>query len=244
MGPAPPPVPVPAAFLVFSRPSTATGTEPRRRAIPFKDVGDAHALDVSVAERRIYWTQWLLCAADRGLGSDWAGRHPMVRCGGSSHRGRPPGWQQSAPVPGPRAAPRLHVLDRVAFGLHTACHDGRIRAANHRGGSQLCGRAHIRPGDWDGKKHPILVCSDTDEPYAVSLYQDYVYWSDWNTGDSDLVQRPIIMPIKHTKKGKRKYRQRGSAHNSSRGLTIFKLLQLTPRSAGRSVGGRRRHRPT
>ncbi|EDW36022.1 GL16903 [Drosophila persimilis] len=57
MGPAPPlPVPVPAAFLLFSRPSTATGTEPRRRAIPFKDVGDAHALDVSVAERRIYWT--------------------------------------------------------------------------------------------------------------------------------------------------------------------------------------------
>ncbi|EDW39108.1 GL13904 [Drosophila persimilis] len=57
MGPAPPlPVPVPAAFLLFSRPSTATGTEPRLRAIPFKDVRDAHALDVSVAERRIYWT--------------------------------------------------------------------------------------------------------------------------------------------------------------------------------------------
>ncbi|EDW39193.1 GL13955 [Drosophila persimilis] len=57
MGLAPPlPVPVPAAFLVFSRPSTATGTESRRRAIPFKDVRDVHALDVSVAERRIYWT--------------------------------------------------------------------------------------------------------------------------------------------------------------------------------------------
>ncbi|EDW37882.1 GL21340 [Drosophila persimilis] len=49
--------------------------------------------------------------------------------------------------------------------------------------------AKIESADWDGKKHPILVCSDTDEPYAVSLYQDYVYWSDWNTGDIERVHK-------------------------------------------------------
>ncbi|XP_033245959.1 low-density lipoprotein receptor-related protein 6-like isoform X1 [Drosophila miranda] len=42
----------------------------------------------------------------------------------------------------------------------------------------------IESADW-GKKHPILVCSDTDEPYAVSLFQDY----DWNTGDIERVHK-------------------------------------------------------
>lgn len=41
----------------------------------------------------------------------------------------------------------------------------------------------IESADWDGKRRQSLVTSDIDEPYAITLYQDYVYWSDWNSGD-------------------------------------------------------------
>ncbi|XP_037825188.1 low-density lipoprotein receptor-related protein 6 [Lucilia sericata] len=47
----------------------------------------------------------------------------------------------------------------------------------------------IESADWDGKKRQVLVSTDVDEPYAVSLYQDYVYWSDWNTGDIERVHK-------------------------------------------------------
>ncbi|EDW38815.1 GL13751 [Drosophila persimilis] len=164
MGPAPPPVPVPAAFLLFSRPSTATGTEPRRRAIPFKDVGDAHALDVSVAERRIYWTDqktkcifraflngsYVQQIVDSGLigpdGIRWSDAEvrliEVARLDGSSRRVLL--WKE---VEEPRSLvlePRHGYI--VAFGLHKQRH-------------------------------------------AVSLYQDYVYWSDWNTGDIERVHK-------------------------------------------------------
>lgn len=39
----------------------------------------------------------------------------------------------------------------------------------------------IESADWDGKNRHVLVTSD--EPFAVTLFQDYVYWSDWQSGD-------------------------------------------------------------
>ncbi|XP_026841736.1 uncharacterized protein LOC6591065 [Drosophila persimilis] len=66
-----------------------------------------------------------------------------VRCGGSSHRDHPLGWQQparalvegggEAAFPGPRDASRLHVHLQSRLGLHTPRHDGRIRAASNHG---------------------------------------------------------------------------------------------------------------
>lgn len=41
----------------------------------------------------------------------------------------------------------------------------------------------IESADWDGKRRQSLVTSDIEGPYAVTLFQDYVYWSDWNSGD-------------------------------------------------------------
>lgn len=41
----------------------------------------------------------------------------------------------------------------------------------------------IESADWDGKKRHALVASDIDQPYAVTLFQDYVYWSEWMSGD-------------------------------------------------------------
>lgn len=41
----------------------------------------------------------------------------------------------------------------------------------------------IESADWDGKNRHVLVTSDVDEPYALTLFQDYVYWSDLNSGD-------------------------------------------------------------
>lgn len=47
----------------------------------------------------------------------------------------------------------------------------------------------IESADWDGKNRQILVRNDIEEPYAVTLYQNYVYWSDWNTGDVERVHK-------------------------------------------------------
>lgn len=49
--------------------------------------------------------------------------------------------------------------------------------------------AAIESADWDGKRRQTLVSSDIEEPYAVTLYQDYVYWSDWNSGDIKRVHK-------------------------------------------------------
>ncbi|XP_021709286.1 low-density lipoprotein receptor-related protein 6 [Aedes aegypti] len=44
----------------------------------------------------------------------------------------------------------------------------------------------IESAEWDGTKRKVLVTADSDNPFvphAVTLYKDYVYWSDWNTGE-------------------------------------------------------------
>lgn len=47
----------------------------------------------------------------------------------------------------------------------------------------------IESADFDGKNRQVLVRNDKEEPYAVTLYQDYVYWSDWSTGDIERVNK-------------------------------------------------------
>lgn len=41
----------------------------------------------------------------------------------------------------------------------------------------------IETAECNGEKRRILVHLNENEPYAVTLYQNYVYWSDWSTGD-------------------------------------------------------------
>lgn len=41
----------------------------------------------------------------------------------------------------------------------------------------------IESADWDGKRRQALVTTDIEEPYAVTLHLDYIYWSDFSTGD-------------------------------------------------------------
>ncbi|EDW32548.1 GL11698 [Drosophila persimilis] len=204
MGPAPPPVPVPAAFLLFG----TTGTEPRRRAIPFKDVGDAHALDVSVAKRRIYWTDQAKCIFRAFLNGSYV--QQIVDSGLIGPDGIR--WSDAEEVEEPRSLvlePRrgyMYWTESLSDSIRRATMDGSelqaiVAGANYAAGltfdqetSRLYWATQSRPAkieraDWDGKKRQILVCSDTDEPYAVSLYQDYVYWSDWNTGDIERVHK-------------------------------------------------------
>lgn len=47
----------------------------------------------------------------------------------------------------------------------------------------------IESADWDGKNRAIVVSEDVEEPYAVALYGQFVYWSDWNTGDIERVNK-------------------------------------------------------
>lgn len=41
----------------------------------------------------------------------------------------------------------------------------------------------IESADWDGKNRHVVVNSNIYQPYAVALYENYVYWSDWSTGE-------------------------------------------------------------
>ncbi|XP_055383334.1 low-density lipoprotein receptor-related protein 6 [Condylostylus longicornis] len=51
----------------------------------------------------------------------------------------------------------------------------------------------IESAEWDEHtrkylKH-VLVSTDIDEPHAITLYKDYVYWSDWNNGEIQRVHK-------------------------------------------------------
>lgn len=41
----------------------------------------------------------------------------------------------------------------------------------------------IETADWDGQNRRTVINLNDNEPYAVTLYQNAVYWSDWSTGD-------------------------------------------------------------
>lgn len=40
----------------------------------------------------------------------------------------------------------------------------------------------IETANWDGENRRALVNLNDKEPYAVTLYQNFVYWSDWSSG--------------------------------------------------------------
>lgn len=42
-------------------------------------------------------------------------------------------------------------------------------------------QAAIESSDMDGKNR-MLVVRDTGRPYAITQYQDYIYWTDWSSG--------------------------------------------------------------
>uniref|UniRef100_A0A0A1WEM1 Low-density lipoprotein receptor-related protein 6 n=1 Tax=Zeugodacus cucurbitae TaxID=28588 RepID=A0A0A1WEM1_ZEUCU len=236
---------IPEAFLLFTRQEhigriSIDNNEGNHNdeKIPFKDVRDAHALDVDVADRRIYWTDQkskciyraflngsfvqriidagLICP--EGLAVDWlahniywtdseARRIEVARLDGTNRRVLL--WRG---VEEPRSLvlePKrgyMYWIESPSDSIRRAGMDGSelqtiISGANHATGltldpdtRRLYWATQSRPtkiesADWDGKKRQILINTDVDEPYAMSLYQDYVYWSDWNTGDIERVHK-------------------------------------------------------
>ncbi|XP_055856668.1 low-density lipoprotein receptor-related protein 6 [Episyrphus balteatus] len=236
---------IPEAFLLFSRQEhigriSIDYNEGNHNddVIPFKNVRDAHALDVDVAERRIYWTdqkskciyraflngsivQRIVDAGlirPEGIAVDWLA-HNIYWTDSEARRievARLDGTSRKVLLWKGIEEPRSLVLDpkkgymywteSPSDSIRRAAMDGSelmtiISAANHATGltldpetRRLYWASQSRPtkiesADSDGKKRQVLVGTDVDEPYAVSLYQDYVYWSDWNTGDIERVHK-------------------------------------------------------
>uniref|UniRef100_A0A1A9WIS8 EGF-like domain-containing protein n=1 Tax=Glossina brevipalpis TaxID=37001 RepID=A0A1A9WIS8_9MUSC len=236
---------IPDAYLLFSKQEyigriSIENNEGNHNdeKIPFKDVRYAHALDVDVADKRLYWTdqkskcifraflngsyvQRIVDAGiirPEGIAVDWLGhniywtdsearRIEVARFDGSSRRVLI--WKG---VEEPRSLvlePRkgyMYWTESPSDSIRRAAMDGSelqtiISQANHATGLTLDPETRrlywatqsrptkIESADWDGKKRQVLVSTDVDEPYAVSLYQDYVYWSDWNTGDIERVHK-------------------------------------------------------
>lgn len=42
--------------------------------------------------------------------------------------------------------------------------------------------AIIESADLDGTNRKQLITDNVKLPYALTLYQDYMYWADWDTG--------------------------------------------------------------
>lgn len=230
---------VPDAFLLFSkldsigRISIAYNEDNHNDyIIPFKDLRDAHSMDVDVAGRRIYWTDQKSRSISRafingsdtqkiidaglirpeGIAVDWLARNVywtdsearrigVCRLDGSSRRILL--WKG---IEEPRSIvlePKkgyMYWTEWPSDSIRRAALDGSdlitiISGANQASGltidpdsRRLYWTSQTQPSaiesaDWDGKRRQRLVTSDIEEPYAVTLYQDYVYWSDWNTGD-------------------------------------------------------------
>lgn len=229
---------IPPAFLLFSRLDSIgrisieyNEDNHNDYIIPFKDLRNAHSLDVDIAERRIYWTNKSRCISrafingsdvqkivdsglirPEGIAVDWlahnlywtdseARRIEVARLDGSSRRILL--WKG---IEEPRSLvlePKkgyMYWSEWPSDSIRRAALDGSdlitiISGANRASGltldpetRRLYWASQSRPtaiesADWDGKRRQSLVTSDIDEPYAVTLYQDYVYWSDWSSGD-------------------------------------------------------------
>lgn len=236
---------VPAAFLFFSKLESIgrisidyNEDNHNDFIIPFKDVRDAHSLDMDVADRRIYWTDQKCKCISRafingsdvqkivesglvrpeGIAVDWmahnifwtdweARRIEVTRLDGSSRRVLL--WKG---IEEPRSLvlePKKGLMywsEWPSDSIRRAAMDGSelmtiISSANHATGLTLDSETRrlywacqsrpnaLQSADWDGKKRSTLVDTDMVEPYAVTLYQDFVYWSDWNTGDIERVHK-------------------------------------------------------
>lgn len=74
-----------------------------------------------------------------------------------------------------------------------------ISGANHVSGLTIdpetrrlywtCHPYSIESADWDGRKRHVLINHDMEDPFAITVYQDYVYWTDWNTGDIERIHK-------------------------------------------------------
>lgn len=230
---------IPSAFLLFSKVDkigriSIDYNEGNHNdyIIPFKDLRDAHSIDVDVAERRIYWTDQKSKSILRayingfdvqkivdsglvrpeGIAIDWLGRNmywtdsearriEVSRLDGSSRRILI--WKG---IEEPRSLvlePRkgyMYWSEWPSDSIRRATMDGSelitiISGANRVSGltidletRRLYWAAQsptpaIESADWDGKHRLSLVTSNVEGPYAITLYQDYVYWSDWGTND-------------------------------------------------------------
>lgn len=238
----------PSAFLLFSRNPAGLGksfdlgsigrisidyNEDNHNdyKIPFKDLRDAHSIDVHVEENRIYWTdQRSRCISSafingsdvqkivdsglirpEGIAVDWIARNvywtdseatriEVIRLDGSSRRIllwkgiEEPRSLVLEPTRGymywsewPSDSIRRAALDgsdlitiisqaNQASGLTIDMETRRLYWASSRPSA-------IEVADWDGKNRQTLVGIDIDQPYAVTLFQKYVYWSEWTSGD-------------------------------------------------------------
>ena len=232
---------VPPAFLLFSRLesigriSIEYSEENHNDYIPFKDIRDAHYIDVDISDRRIYWADQKTKSISRayingsdvqkvvesgliqpeGISVDWlahniywtdaeARRIEVARLDGSSRRILI--WKGIEEPRNLILEPRkgfMYWSEWPSDSIRRAAMDGSdlltiISGANHASGLTLDSETRrlywacqsepngIESADWDGKKRSKLIIADAETPFApqaVTLYQDYVYWSDWNAGD-------------------------------------------------------------
>lgn len=87
-----------------------------------------------------------------------------------------PGSLERAALDGSLRSTLIHRLGR-ASGL-TIDLIGRRMYWTELHGAQ----AAIESSDLDGKNRRVLISRDTGRPYAITQYQDYIYWTDWNSG--------------------------------------------------------------
>ncbi|KAG8306441.1 hypothetical protein J6590_046757, partial [Homalodisca vitripennis] len=55
--------------------------------------------------------------------------------------------------------------------------------------SQLHGTPAIEVADLDGKHRSTVISKDIGRPFALTQYQDYIYWADWNSGSIERVEK-------------------------------------------------------
>jgi low density lipoprotein receptor-related protein 5/6 len=238
----------PAAFLLFSiddnigRISIDYNEDNHNDYyIPFKDVRDAHYLDVDIADRRIYWTDQKSKCISRafingsdvqkivdsglsqpeGIAVDWIShnifwtdsdtkRIEVARLDGSSRRILV--WKGIEEPRNIILEPRRGYMfwsEWPSDSIRRAAMDGTdlstiISNAYHASGLTLdpdfrriywaCESepTAIEFAELDGKRRTKLLSSDIEVPFlphALTLYQDFVYWSDANTGDIERVHK-------------------------------------------------------
>ncbi|XP_058118481.1 low-density lipoprotein receptor-related protein 6 [Anopheles ziemanni] len=232
---------VPQAFLLFSNHGSigriSIDSHNHTDYAPFRNVIDAHYLDVDVADRRIYWVSQKQKYISRayingsdvqrivetglmqpeGIAVDWlahniywtdadARRIEVARLDGSSRRILI--WKGIEEPKNLILEPRkglMYWTEWPSDSIRRAAMDGSelmtiISGANHAIGLTLdpdtrrlywtrqSSPTGIESADWDGKRRTRLVMTDAGDsnrfgPVAVTIYQDWVYWADWNTDE-------------------------------------------------------------
>lgn len=237
----------PAAFLLFSKNDNIgrisidyNEDNHNDYYLPFKDLRDAHFLDVDVADRRIYWADSKSKSISRayingsdvqkvvesgliqldGLAIDWIARNifwtdsdakriEVARLDGSSRRILV--WRGIEEPRNIILEPKkgyMYWSEWPSDSIRRAAMDGSdlmtiISSANRATGLTLDldnrriywaseTELTIEFADWDGKRRTKLLGAEAESsfsPHALTLYDEYVYWSDTNTGDIERVHK-------------------------------------------------------